>query len=91
MILIEYYPSCDIGYDATKMYVDVSSIRYITYTTVGGHKYFVIGLNGKSFTLTDESGNDLLRRMGLSKEDLIDEIPDDWMLEDNIIVKEVEE
>ena len=91
MILIEYYPGYDIGYDATKMYVDVSSIRYITHTTVGGHKYLVIGFNGKSFTLTDESGNDLLCRMGLSKEDLIDEIPDDWMLEDNIIVKEVEE
>ena len=73
MILIEYYPGYDIGYDATKMYVDVSSIRYITYTTVGGHKYFVIGLNGKSFTLTDESGKNLLDRMGLSKEDLFEE------------------
>ena len=55
----------DIGYDATKMYIDVSSIRYITHTTVGGHKYFVIGINGTSFTLTDESGKDLLCRMGL--------------------------
>lgn len=71
MILIEYYPGYDIGYDATKMYVDVSSIRYITYTTVGGHTYFVIGINGESFTLTDESGKDLLCRMSLSKEDLI--------------------
>ena len=35
MILIEYYPGHDIGYDATKMYIDVSSIRYITHTTVG--------------------------------------------------------
>ena len=77
MILIEYYPGYDIGYDATKMYVDVSSIRYITYTTVGRHKYFVIGLNGKSFTLTEESGKNLLDRMGLSKEDLIDETQDD--------------
>lgn len=77
MILIEYYPGYDIGYDATKMYVDVSSIRYITYTTVGGHKYFVIGINGKSFTLTDESGKDLLDRMGLSKEDLFHETQDE--------------
>ena len=65
MILVEYYPGYDIGYDATKMYVDISSIRYITHTTVGGHKYFVIGINGTSFTLTDESGKDLLCRMGL--------------------------
>jgi hypothetical protein len=71
MILVEYYPGYDIGYDATKMYVDVSSIRYITHTYVGGHKYLVIGLNGESFTLTDESGKDLLGIMGLSKEDLI--------------------
>ena len=68
MILIEYYPGHDIGYDATKMYIDVSSIRYITHTTVGGHKYFVIGINGTSFTLTDESGKDLLCRMGLVEE-----------------------
>ena len=73
MILIEYYPGYDIGYDATKMYVDVSSIRYITYTTVGRHKYFVIGLNGNSFTLTDESGKNLLDRMGLSKEVFFEE------------------
>ena len=73
MILVEYYPGYDIGYDATKMYVDVSSIRYITYTTVGRHKYFVIGLNGKSFTLTDESGKNLLDRMGLSKEVFFEE------------------
>ena len=71
MILVEYYPSYDIGYDATKMYVDVSSIRYITHKTVGRHKYLVIGLNGESFTLTDEGGKDLLGVMGLSKEDLI--------------------
>ena len=77
MILVEYYPGYDIGYDATKMYVNVSSIRYITYTTVGGHTYFVIGINGKSFTLTDESGNDLLDRMGLSKEDLFHETQDE--------------
>ena len=77
MILVEYYPGYDIGYDATKMYVDVSSIRYITYTTVGGHTYFVIGINGKSFTLTDESGKDLLDRMGLSKEDLFHETQDE--------------
>ena len=68
MILIEYYPGHDIGYDATKMYIDISSIRYITHTTVGGHKYFVIGINGTSFTLTDESGKDLLCRMGLVEE-----------------------
>lgn len=71
MILVEYYPGYDIGYDATKMYVDISSIQYITHTTVGGHKYLVIGLNGESFTLTDESGNNLLGTMRLSKEDLI--------------------
>jgi hypothetical protein len=71
MILIEYYPGYDIGYDATNMYVDVSGIRYITHTTVGGHKYLVIGLNGESFTLTDKGGNDLLSIMGLSKEDLM--------------------
>ena len=71
MILIEYYPGYDIGYDATKMYVDVSNIRYITHTIVGGRKYLVIGLNGESFTLTDEGGNDLLGTMGLSKEDLM--------------------
>ena len=72
MILVEYYLGYDIGYyNATKMYVDVSSIRYITHTTVGGHKYLVIGLNGESFTLTEESGKDLLGMMGLSKEDLI--------------------
>lgn len=71
MILIEYYPGYDIGYDATKMYVDISSIRYITCETVGGYKYLVIGLNGESFTLTDESGKDLLGIMGLSKEDLL--------------------
>lgn len=71
MILVEYYPDYDIDYDATKMYVDVSSIRYITHTYVGGHKYLVIGLNGESFTLTDESGKVLLGIMGLSKEDLI--------------------
>lgn len=70
MILVEYYPGYDLGYDATKMYVDVSSIRYITHTTVGGHKYLVIGLNGKSFTLTDESGKELLSIMGLSMEDM---------------------
>lgn len=70
MILVEYYPGYDIGYDATKMYVDISSIRYITRTYVGGHKYLVIGLNGGSFTLTDESGKDLLSRMGLSEEDV---------------------
>lgn len=70
MILVEYYPGYDIGYDATKMYVDVSSIRYITHTTVGEHKYLVIGLNGESFTLTDESGKDVLGMMGLSKEDV---------------------
>ena len=66
MILIEYYPSCDIGYDATKMYVDVSSIRYITHTKVGGHKYFECELNEKYLNLIDESGNDLLCRMGFS-------------------------
>lgn len=71
MILVEYYPGYDIGYDATKMYVDVSSIRYIIYKNVGRYKYLVIGLNGESFVLTDESGKDLLNRMGLSKEDLI--------------------
>lgn len=71
MILIEYYPGYDIGYDATKMYIDVSSIRYITHKTVGGHKYFVIGINGESFTLTNESGKDLLGIMELSKEDLL--------------------
>lgn len=71
MILVEYYPGYDIGYNATKMYVNVSSIRYITHTTVGGHKYLVIGLNGESFTLTDDGGNDLLGTMGLSKEDLM--------------------
>lgn len=71
MILVEYYPGYDIGYDATKMYVDVSSIRYITHTYVEGHKYLVIGLNGESFTLTDESGNNLLGTMRLSKEDLM--------------------
>lgn len=70
MILIEYYPGYDIGYDATKMYVDISNIRYITYTKTGGYKYFVIGINGESFTITDKSGNDLLSRMGLSEEDL---------------------
>ena len=70
MILVEYYPGYDLGYDATKMYVDVSSIRYITHTTVGGHKYFVIGLDGKTFTLTDESGKELLSIMGLSMEDM---------------------
>lgn len=73
MILIEYYPGYDIGYDATKMYIDVSNIRYITHETVGGHKYLVIGLNGESFTLTDEGGKELLSRMGLSKEDLFRE------------------
>lgn len=71
MILIEYYPGYDIGYDATKMYIDISSIRYITRTTVGGYKYLVIGLNGESFTLTNESGNDVLSRLDLSKEDLM--------------------
>ena len=70
MILVEYYPGYDLGYDATKMYIDISSIRYITHTTVGGHKYLVIGLNGKSFTLTDESGKELLSIMGLSMEDM---------------------
>ena len=70
MILVEYYPGYDIGYDATKMYIDISSIRYITHTTVGGHKYLVIGLNGKSFTLTDKSGKELLSIMGLSMEDM---------------------
>ena len=70
MILVEYYPGYDLGYDATKMYIDISSIRYITYTTVGCHKYLVIGLNGKSFTLTDESGKELLSIMGLSMEDM---------------------
>ena len=70
MILIEYYPGYDVGYDATKMYIDISSIRYITHTTVGGHKYFVIGLDGKTFTLTDESGKELLSIMGLSMEDM---------------------
>ena len=70
MILVEYYPGYDLGYDATKMYIDISSIRYITHTTVGGHKYFVIGLDGKSFTLTDESGKELLSIMGLSMEDM---------------------
>ena len=70
MILIEYYPGYDIGYDATKMYVDVSSIRYITHTKIGGHKYLVIGLDGKTFTLTDESGKELLSIMGLSMEDM---------------------
>ena len=70
MILVEYYPGYDLGYDATKMYIDISSIRYITHTTVGGHKYFVIGLDGKTFTLTDESGKELLSIMGLSMEDM---------------------
>ena len=70
MILVEYYPGYDIGYDATKMYIDVSSIRYITHTTVGMHKYFVIGINGQTFTLTDESGKELLSIMGLSMEDM---------------------
>ena len=70
MILVEYYPGYDLGYDATKMYIDISSIRYITHTTVGGHKYFVIGLDGKTFTLTDESGKKLLSKMGLSMEDM---------------------
>ena len=70
MILVEYYPGYDLGYDATKMYIDISSIRYITHTTVGGHKYFVIGLDGKTFTLTDESGKELLSTMGLSMEDM---------------------
>ncbi len=72
MILIEYYPGYDIGYyDATKMYVDVSSIQYVTYKYFGRYKYLVVGLNGESFVLTDESGNDLLSRMGLSKKDLM--------------------
>nr|DAF69656.1 MAG TPA: hypothetical protein [Bacteriophage sp.] len=70
MILIEYYPGYDIGYDATKMYVDASSIRYITHTTIGGHPYLVIGLNGESFTLTDDGGKELLSIIGLSREDL---------------------
>ena len=72
MILVEYFRSMVSYIDsAEKMYINTSNIQYITYTYYGTSKHIVVGVNGESFTLSTESGNDLLYRMGLSKEDLL--------------------
>lgn len=73
MILVEYYRMPNLSYVETieKMYVNISYIQYITYALYGCSNNVVIGINGESFMLTEDSGDDLLYRMGLSKEDLM--------------------
>lgn len=73
MILIEYYRMPNLTYVETveKMYINISYIQYITYALYGCSNHIVIGINGESFMLTKDSGDDLLSQMGLSKEDLI--------------------
>ena len=72
MILIEYFrPMVSYIDRIEKMYINTSNIQYITYTDYGTSKHIGVGVNGESFTLSTESGNDLLYRMGLSKDDLL--------------------
>lgn len=73
MILVEYYRMPNLRYVETieKMYLNTSYIQYITYALCGCSNNIVIGINGESFMLTQDSGDDLLCRMGLSKEDLM--------------------
>lgn len=72
MILIEYFsPTVSYGEIVSKMYVNTANIQFITYMAHGCSNNVVIGINGDSFMLTKDSANDLLSRMGLSKEDLI--------------------
>ena len=70
--MIEYFrPMVSYIDRIEKMYINTSNIQYITYTDYGTSKHIVVGVNGESFTLSTESGNDLLYRMGLSKDDLL--------------------
>lgn len=73
MILVEYYRMPNLSYVETveKMYVDISHIQYITYALYDCSNNIVIGINGESFMLTKDSGNEILSWMGLSKEDLM--------------------
>lgn len=72
MILVEYFAPT-ISYDemVSKMYVNTTNIQFITYMAHGCSNNVVIGINGESFMLTKDSGDDLLCRMGLSKEGLM--------------------
>ncbi len=72
MILVEYFaPTISYGEIVNKMYINSANIQFITYMAHGCSNNVVIGINGESFMLTKDSGDDLLFRMGLSKEDLI--------------------
>ena len=72
MILIEYFtPTVGYGEIVNKMYVNTANIQFITYMAHGCSDNVVIGINGESFMLTKNSGDDLLSMMGLSKEGLI--------------------
>ena len=72
MILIEYFtPTVSYGETINKMYVNTANIQFITYMAHGCSDNVVIGINGESFMLTKNSGDDLLSMMGLSKEGLI--------------------
>ena len=72
MILVEYFaPTISYGEIVNKMYINSANIQFITYMAHGCSNNIVIGINGESFMLTKDSGDDLLSRMGLSKEDLI--------------------
>ena len=72
MILIEYFaPTVSYGETINKMYVNTANIQFITYMAHGCSGNVVIGINGESFMLTKNSGDDLLSMMGLSKEGLI--------------------
>lgn len=72
MILVEYFaPTIGYGEIVNKMYVNTANIQFITYMAHGCSYNVTIGINGESFMLTKDSGDDLLSRMGLSKEDLM--------------------
>lgn len=72
MILLEYYRT---GLDwidrVERVYINTSNIQYITCEPYSCSRNVVVGINGDQFMLTDDSGNKLLARMDLSKEDLI--------------------
>lgn len=76
MILVEYYSERDFMYNLIrkKMYIDITKIQYITlapFDLSGTCDLITIGINNERISLTNESGNDILSRMRLSKEDLV--------------------
>lgn len=72
MILVEYFaPTVGCGEIVSKMYVNTANIQFITYMAHGCSNNVVIGINGESFMLTKDSGDELLSVIGLFKEDLI--------------------